>query len=92
MSHPEFPEFQLMIKNFQNQIWSFTSDPEFPIIIQNFHFKPRNSGLSHWNALPLKFENEMHVDWNGPKVGKADTIISEALNTYFKSENWHFMT
>ena len=23
--------------------------------------------LSHRNALPMKFENEMHVDWNGPK-------------------------
>ena len=26
------------------------------------------------------------------KVGKADAIISESMNTYFKSENWHFKT
>jgi hypothetical protein len=24
--------------------------------------------------MPMKFENEMNVDWNGPKVGKADAI------------------
>ena len=42
--------------------------------------------------MPMKFENKMHVDWNGPKVGKADAIISESMNTYFKSENWHFKT
>ena len=46
--------------------------------------------LSHRNAR--KFENEIHVDWNGQKVGKADAIISESMNTYFKSENWHFKT
>ena len=48
--------------------------------------------LTHGNALPMKFENEMHVDWNGPKVGKPDTIISQSMNTYFKSQNWHFKT
>jgi hypothetical protein len=48
--------------------------------------------LYHRNAMPMKFENKMHVDWNGPKVGKADAIISESMNTYFKSENWHFKT
>ena len=32
------------------------------------------------------------VVWNGPKVGKADAIILESMNTYFKSENWHFRT
>ena len=42
--------------------------------------------------MPMKFENKMHVDWNGPKVGQADAIISESMNTYFKSENWHFKT
>ena len=43
-------------------------------------------------TMPMKFENKMHVDWNGPKVGKADAIISESMNIYFKSENWHFKT
>ena len=43
MSHPEFPEFQLMIKNFQNQIWSFTSDPEFPFQIWKFYIWSRIS-------------------------------------------------
>ena len=42
--------------------------------------------------MPMKFENKMHVDWNGPKVEKADAIISESMNTYFKLENWHFKT
>ena len=32
--------------------------------------------LYHRNAMPMKFENKMHVDWNVPKVGKGDAIIS----------------
>ena len=30
--------------------------------------------------------------WKGPKVEKAVPIISLAMNTYFKSEHWHFKT
>ena len=48
--------------------------------------------LSHGNALPIKIKNEMHVDWNGPEVGKEDEDISESMNTYFKLRNWRFKT
>jgi hypothetical protein len=39
--------------------------------------------------MPMNFENQMHVDWNGKKVGKADAIISESMNTLALQDRKH---
>ena len=45
------------------------------------------------NAAQSAFEGEMHIDWNGPVVAKADHLLSTSLDRKFGSRRrWHFKT
>ena len=37
--------------------------------------------------------DEMHIDWNGPVISRADTLLSVSLDRKFGSrKRWHFKT
>ena len=45
------------------------------------------------NASGSSFEGEMHFDWNGIVVSRADNILSVSLDRHFGSrKRWHFKT
>ena len=45
------------------------------------------------NAAQSAFEGEMHIDWNGPVVAKADHLLNTSLDRKFGSRrHWHFKT
>ena len=45
------------------------------------------------NAAQSAFEGEMHIDWNGPVVAKADHLLNTSLDRKFGSRRrWHFKT
>ena len=49
------------------------------------HMKPER------NANQSAFEGEMHIDWNGPVVSRADHLLSRSLDRKFGSrKRWHF--
>lgn len=51
------------------------------------HMKPER------NANQSAFEGEMHIDWNGPVVTRADQLLSRSLDRKFGSrKRWHFKT
>ena len=49
------------------------------------HMKPQRPGKQ------INFVNEMHIDWNGPVVSKADNILARSLDRKFGSrKKWNF--
>ena len=51
------------------------------------HMKPER------NAAQSAFEGEMHIDWNGPVLSRADHHLSSSLDRKFGSRKlWHFKT
>ena len=39
----------------------------------------------------ISFDCEMHIDWNGPVVSKANTLLERALDNKFGSrKRWNF--
>ena len=43
------------------------------------------------NASPQVYENELHIDWNGPKMSQDKPLIERALDRHFGSrKQWHF--
>ena len=51
------------------------------------HMKPER------NATQSVYEDEMHIDWNGPVISRADTLLSVSLDRKFGSrKRWHFKT
>ena len=51
------------------------------------HMKPER------NANQTAFTGEMHIDWNGPVLSRADHILSASLDRWFGSRGrWHFKT
>ena len=48
---------------------------------------------SELNANQTAFTAEMHIDWNGPVVSRADHLLSASLDRWFGSrKRWHFKT
>ena len=51
------------------------------------HMKPER------NCTQSAFEDEMHIDWNGPVVSRADSLLSVSLDRRFGSRKcWNFKT
>ena len=51
------------------------------------HMKPER------NATQSVYEDEMHIDWNGPVISRADTLLSVSLDRKFGSrKRWNFKT
>ena len=51
------------------------------------HMKPER------NCTQSAFEDEMHIDWNGPVVSRADPLLSVSLDRGFGSrKHWNFKT
>ena len=51
------------------------------------HMKPEH------NCTQSAFEDEMHIDWNGPVVSRADPLLSVSLYKRFASrKRWNFKT
>ena len=49
------------------------------------HMKPQR------NARQVTFEHELHIDWNGPVVSRADEILAKSLDRHFGSrKKWNF--
>ena len=88
-------EFPYQILNFHMSSRISISDLKILYMIQNFLFLSRTS-ISNPKipacliGMPSLWSLKMRCMWIG--MVQKDTIISEALNTYFKSENWHFNT
>ena len=52
--------------------------------VLQLHMKPQR------NARQTNFEHELHIDWNGPVVARADDLIAKAIDRHFGSrKKWN---
>ena len=75
--------------------WKISNGLEFFGILKRFLDSLGLMLLKHMsperNATLATITGDIHIDWNGPVVSRANNLLSASLDSWFGSKDrWHF--